>query len=260
MLKILQLSDLHIQSIQSDTLLGINTEYYFHKVLEQAFQRHPNIDLILITGDLAQDPCPAAYQRIQAHLVSYQTPTLCLPGNHDDYGLMQSILNTALISCEKQKILSHWQVVCLNSQKTGSAKGYLSDSELDFLRRSLQLNLPTLIALHHHPVATGSEWMDSMQVENSKAFWQLLTEFPQVKLVIHGHVHQLLANVVNSVAVYSSPATCLQFAPLASEFKVTSEAPGYRIYQLYPDGQFDSTSERISENLVGLDIAAHCYE
>lgn len=260
MLKILQLSDLHIQPNQSDTLLGINTEYYFHKVLNQAFASHPNIDLILITGDLAQDPSAAAYQRIQAHLVKYQTPTLCLPGNHDDYVLMQSIFNSDLISCQKQTILNEWQVLCLNSQKIGSAKGYLRDAELDFLRLSLQLNLPTLIALHHHPVATGSEWMDTMQVENSAEFWQIVSGFPQVKLVVHGHVHQELAHIFNSVAVYSSPATCLQFAPLASEFRVTTEAPGYRIYQLYPDGQFDSACERISENLVGLEIAAHNYD
>ena len=63
-LSILQITDLHILPDLDETFLGINTAHYFHAILELAFEKHHHFDFILLTGDLAQHPCPASYQRI----------------------------------------------------------------------------------------------------------------------------------------------------------------------------------------------------
>ena len=63
-ISILQLTDLHILPNAGEQLLGIDTEYYFHAVLEHAFAEQPHFDLLLLTGDLAQHPCLSSYQRI----------------------------------------------------------------------------------------------------------------------------------------------------------------------------------------------------
>jgi len=63
-ISVLQITDLHIQPGLDDTFLGINTEYYFNAILDLAFTKVKPIDLILVTGDLAQDPCSASYLRI----------------------------------------------------------------------------------------------------------------------------------------------------------------------------------------------------
>ena len=103
-LSILQITDLHIQPNLEDHFLGINTEHYFHRVLELAFSKEPSIDLILLTGDLAQDPCLASYQRILNRLNAVNTPGIFLPGNHDDYPLMQQVFNTPKMTCQKQTV------------------------------------------------------------------------------------------------------------------------------------------------------------
>ena len=59
-ISVLQITDLHIQPELHDTFLGINTEHYFNAILDLAFTKVKPIDLILVTGDLAQDPCSAS--------------------------------------------------------------------------------------------------------------------------------------------------------------------------------------------------------
>ena len=151
-LTILQITDLHILPGLDETFLGIDTEYYFSAVLEQALAENRHYNLILVTGDLAQDPSAASYRRILDRLATTDTPCICLPGNHDDYALMQQVFNTGQISCRKQVLLENWQLICLNSQIPGAPGGRLAKQELVFLEDCL-INHPhhhALIAVHHH--------------------------------------------------------------------------------------------------------------
>ena len=184
-LSILQITDLHILPGLDETFLGVNTEHYFSAVLELALAENRHYDLILVTGDLAQHPCPASYQRILDRLAAANTPCICLPGNHDDYELMQQIFNTGLVSCRKQLLLGDWQLICLNSQIPGSPGGRLSKQALRFLEDCL-INNPdhhALIAVHHHCLETNSAWMDTMMIENSQELWAIINHTPQVKAV-----------------------------------------------------------------------------
>lgn len=261
MLKILQLSDLHILPAADDTMLGIATEFYFARVLSEAHQQHGRFDLIILSGDLAQDPCPASYQRILQHLHPYQTPTLCLPGNHDDAQLMQGILQDDWVSCAKHLLVGGWHFIALNSQKLGSPVGYLIADELILLRQLLaeHPDIPTLVAVHHPCVASGSVWLDTMQIENSAEFLAILAEYPQVKAVTCGHVHQELATERHGIKIFAAPASCFQFTPLSSEFSIADTSPGYRIFQLFADGRLASSCHRITDSLDKLDREAHGY-
>lgn len=261
MLKILQISDMHILPAANDSMLGVNTEYYFRKVLELAFAEQGYFDLVLVSGDLAQDPCPASYQRILQVLQEWQTLTICLPGNHDDWGLMQTILNGLTVSCRKYLKLGNWQIICLNSQKPDSPVGELSGEELAFLQQSLDAEpgAPALIAMHHPCIPSGSSWLDSMQISNSAALLELLSRHRQVKAVTFGHVHQELAANLNGLACYSAPATCFQFQPNTAEFSLDDAPPGYRIFELYDDGCLHSACYRLSEPQPELIRNAQAY-
>ena len=76
-LSLLQLTDLHILPTLESTLLGVKTEHYFRAVLAHAFKQRAAYDLLLLTGDLAQSPCSASYDRILKTVEEYNTPTLC---------------------------------------------------------------------------------------------------------------------------------------------------------------------------------------
>ena len=225
---ILQITDMHILPGPDETLLGIDTEHYFHAILEHAFANNHHFDLILVTGDLAQDPCPASYQRILNSLEAYNTPCICLPGNHDDYELMQQILNTSLVNCRKQIFLENWQLICLNSQIPDAPGGRLSKQELLFLEDCLisNPNHHALIAVHHHCLETNSPWMDTMMIENSLELLAIINKHPQVKAITTGHIHQVMDIAPASVRVLGTPSTCFQFKPESKTFSLDTTASG----------------------------------
>lgn len=222
---------------------GFDTEAYFLQTVAYALQQHGCFDLILLTGDLAQDPCHESYERLCKYLMAYETRCLCLPGNHDDFDLMLEHLNKGLVSCDKQLVLGNWQFIGLNSQIPGKSGGRLSVEELFFLETALQNrpDLLTLIAVHHHCLPTGSNWMDRMQIENSQVFLALLEPYPQVKAVVSGHVHQELSKQHKNVVILTTPATCFQFTPFSNSFSIDVAPPGYRVLNLLPDGGITST-------------------
>ena len=257
---ILQITDMHILSDPDETLLGINTEHYFHAVLEHAFANNHHFDLILVTGDLAQDPCTASYQRILNSLESYNTTCICLPGNHDDDNLMQQILNTSLVNCRKQILLEKWQLICLNSKLEGSDGGYLSNQELSFLEDCLSSKPDhhALIAVHHHCLKVNG-FMDTMIIENSQELLAIINQYPQTLAITTGHIHQVMDVTVDGVRILGAPSTCFQFTPESQTFSLDTTAPGYRLINLYTDGRIESRINRLPGPLSELQITTQGY-
>lgn len=260
-ISILQLSDLHILAAPEDKMMGINTEHYFHACLEQAFAEKHHFDLIMLTGDLAQHPCPAGYRRILTSLEAHETPCICLPGNHDDYELMQQVFNTDRINCRKQVKLGNWQLISLNSQIPGEPGGRVSKEELAFLENCLTENPDrhALVAVHHHFLETKSPWMDTMIIENSQELLAVVDKYPQVKVITTGHIHQVMDITIATFRVLGAPSTCFQFAPETTEFSVSETAPGYRLIELYAEGRVESEVIRLPEPLTELQTNKHGY-
>jgi Icc protein len=260
-LSILQISDSHILPEPGETLLGIDTAYYFQAVLEQAFASEQQFDLILFTGDLAQHPRLSNYQRLLTTLEAYQTPCVCLPGNHDDYELMKQILNTELVNCRKQIFLGNWQIICLNSQIPGAPEGRLSDQELAFLEQCLSSHPDhyALLAMHHHCQSINSPWMDTMMIENAQALFAIINKHPQVKAVTFGHIHQAITLEAGPVRVWGAPSTCFQFQPESKQLTVVNTPPGYRVIRLFVDGNLKSEAYHLPKPLAGLQTDTQGY-
>ncbi len=261
-LSILHITDCHILPCINDTFLGINTEYYFRAVLELALEENRHFDLIIVSGDLAQDPSHESYQRILKYLEATQIPCVCLPGNHDDLQFMQQAFNTPLVNCQKQFLLGKWQCILLNSQIEGESGGRLSNQELNFLDECLSRHpdYHALIAVHHHCLETKSAWMDTMMIENNLELWTLINKHPQVKAVINGHIHQVIDVEHFGVRVLGSPSTCFQFKPNRPTFSLDDKvAPGYRQITLCSDGNIQTFISRLSEPLKGLQIDSLGY-
>lgn len=258
---ILQISDLHLLPEAGATMLGIDTEHYFHRVLDQAFASGADIDMMLLTGDLAQHPALASYQRLAEKLQNYATPCMCLPGNHDDDALMRQALNTALVGCGKQMLLGNWQVVALNSQVPGQPGGRLDAEELRFLEDCLRAypQRQALIAVHHPCQPIDSPWLDTMRIENGEEFLALLRHYPAVKAVVCGHAHQEIDQQAGPIRLLGAPSTCFQFEPESAAFSVADTAPGYRLLYLHADGGLKTAVYRLPEALSGLQANADPY-
>lgn len=260
-LSILQLSDLHVLPSFEDKLLGVQTERYFHEVLTHAFNERESYDVLLLTGDLAQSPCVESYQRILQKVKEYNIPTLCLPGNHDDYALMQQIFNTPQMTYQKQTCFDKWQIILLNSQVFCSEIGRLDEHELDFLETCLKerSDLFALIAVHHNCLPTGSIWLDTMTIQNSSAFLEIVARYPNAKVITNGHIHQKMSKKIGDILVLGTPSTCFQFSVNSADFSMDRTPPGYRIMDLYSDGTIDTSIQRIDSKMLELELNSEGY-
>jgi 3',5'-cyclic-AMP phosphodiesterase len=245
--KILQITDLHILPEETASLQGVNPEYHFRLLLRHANHEHGPFDLIIASGDLADQGDKAAYQRILLQLQKLDTPVMCLPGNHDTLAIMQSVFNQAKINCQRYRVLKHWQIIGLNSAVINSPDGNLADAELEFLEERLKLlpKMPSLIAVHHPCINIATPWLDSMQIKNSAALLTLLNRYDNAKAITFGHVHMELAQQIGKLGIYASPAGCFQFTPQSSEYAIDQKPPGYRVFELSSDALFNTSCHYI---------------
>lgn len=246
-LRVLQLTDPHLMADPHGELLGINTRDSLDAVIAQVRRERPAPDLVLVTGDLAQDASEEAYQALKTRLSVFDCPVLWMAGNHDDSERL--VLMAGPEASRKHLIAGGWQFVLLDSSVPGKVFGYLSEAELAFLEKTLAENepRPTLVALHHHPVDIGSGWMDNIGLMNRDEFWQVVDRFPHVQAVLWGHVHQVWDEMRNQVRLLATPSTCIQFKGGSDRFAVESLAPGYRWFELSPSGSLSTEVGRVAE-------------
>jgi len=260
-LKILQITDTHLYADNAGRLLGVNTLESFRAVIQNFLETGWQPDIVLATGDLVHDATPRGYRQLARILDIFEIPVYCLPGNHDDPKAMKEHLQGRNVSCPKVVEQGGWRLVLLDSVIPGKVGGSLASAELDLLARTLEKEaLPTLISLHHQPVAVGSEWLDEMGLDNADALLEQVDAHPEVKGLLWGHVHQQFDDHRNGVRLMSTPSTCVQFKPDSERFSVDKRKPGFRLLTLMPDGQILSEVMRTDQLPLGLDIASAGYE
>lgn len=248
-LVIAQLTDTHLFADEDQTLKDCPTVLSFQAVLDSVAQLQPQPNLLLLTGDLSQDETLSSYHQLHSRITPLGIPTYWIPGNHDQSLTdMEQTLCTAPISPKKCFQAGGWQFILLNSMLHQQVQGELSAEALATLDQQLQDSpLPTLIALHHPPLAIASAWMDAIGLQNREALFAVLDRHPQVKLVIFGHIHQEFDRVRQGVRYLGAPSTCVQFSPNVDEFAIDGDRqPGFRLISLYPDGQFTTMVQRIA--------------
>jgi Icc protein len=259
-LLIAQVTDIHLFADEKQELLGLGTTQSFQAVIEQLQMLQPQLDLLLLTGDLSQDGTPESYERIQNLLSPLATPIYWLPGNHDCVSTMQQVLNRAPFSPWKAFTQS-WNFLLINSGVPGYVHGHLSSEKLNWLDLKLEFmgDRPTIVALHHPPFRLNSDWLDTSTLENPEELFAVLDRHPQVKLVLFGHIHQEFNRQRNGIHYLGSPSTSIQFEPQSSNFSLDSgEKPGFRLLNLYPDGRWETRIKRVSY-AHKLDLTATGY-
>lgn len=169
--RILQITDTHLFAEKHETLLGINTRDSYQAVLSAIHASQRPCDLIVATGDLAQDHSSAAYQHFAEGIASFAAPCVWLPGNHDFQPAMYSTLQEAGISLPSACFSAIAGRSCCSTAVFGVPHGELSDFQLEWLEHKLA-EAPeryTLLLLHHHPLPAGCSWLDQHSLRNAGA-------------------------------------------------------------------------------------------
>lgn len=260
-LKILQITDTHLYADNAGRLLGVDTLDSFRAVTDAFLHTGWRPDLILATGDLVHDATARGYRQLAELLDGFELPVYCLPGNHDDPDTLRAHLHGRHVSCPRVVEHKGWRLILLDSVVPGEVGGHLAPSEIGLLQDTLGGDpLPTLISLHHQPVAIGSTWLDEMGLDNAADLEETLSGHPEVKGLLWGHIHQQFDAQRGNVRLMGSPSTCVQFKPASDTFSVDRSQPGFRLLALMPDGRILSEVMRIEELPLGLEAASAGYE
>lgn len=250
-IKIIQLTDLHLQQNQTDEYKGIYPDQHLQQCL--AWVAEQDYDLLLLTGDLSHAGYESAYQRLLDYLQAVNKPWYWLPGNHDDAALMASLHEQAVDSVRTIDV-DNWQLVLLNSTHApdGRGSGSVSADHLQQLAAHIAADkgAHTMVVLHHNPIAVDSTWQDEIMLENAEAFLQVLDADTarQVQVVVCGHIHQQQDVQRQGVRYLGSPATSVQFAIKQQQFLLQPElGPGLRTLTLHGDGSLDTQVVRLAK-------------
>lgn len=232
--RLIQLTDLHLLADPKARYRGLDTRANFLTALALAKRLKPQ--LLVLTGDLAEDEQLATYQWLYQQLKQSGLAWQWLAGNHDQPQLMNG-LSPAVFYQQNE----HWQLLGLNSHLANSTSGRISTSELERLKQALENPKPLLIALHHPPVAVNSQWKDKLALENAAEFWQLIKDKDNAKLVVFGHVHQAFSSRLYHSHNLATPATSIQFTAQAQSFAIDASAqPAFRLIRLKPAGNYST--------------------
>ncbi|WP_241622628.1 3',5'-cyclic-AMP phosphodiesterase [Rosenbergiella australiborealis] len=260
--RLLQLTDMHLFRTPHESLLGVNTWQSYQAVLAAVSAERHNIDLVVATGDLAQDQSPEAYLAFAAGIHQLQKPCVWLPGNHDFQPAMVNTLAHQGICPQKSVLLgAHWQLLLLDSQVHGVPHGLLSDYQLQGLSEALARHPQrhTVILLHHHPTPSGCTWLDAHSLRNAHQLAEVLQHYPLAKTIVCGHIHQEMDADWQGRRVLSTPSTCVQFRPQCTGFTIDSLSPGWRWLELHPNGEISTRVERLSDTQFQPDLHSEGY-
>jgi Icc protein len=246
-LRLFQITDPHLFAHDGGEIEGVNTQASLRAVLEAAQARDWPPDAILATGDLVHDHTRAGYERFRKNFAGFGLPVYCLPGNHDEPGLMREMLDEDPFQFCGAAEHGRWAIAMLDTHLPGSNGGRLGADELARLD-ALLAGWPdrhVLVCLHHQPVPMGSPWIDSLGIEDVDELLAIVARHDNVRALLWGHVHQASDRIQDGLRLMSTPSTCAQFAPFTEVFTVDDAAPGYRWLELAADGGIDTEVIRV---------------
>lgn len=260
--RLVQLTDTHLCRERGGRLLGVDTDRSLQAVIDLVRAERPDLDLLLATGDLADQGAPEAYRRLLACLDQLTANHFWLPGNHDDRAAMTRIAADPPRLLRELRV-GRWQILLLDSQVPGEVGGRLGASELGWLQGALAAahgeNLYSLVCVHHQPVTVGCAWLDEQMIADADQLLALLASHPGVRGLLWGHVHQQLDLQRDNIRLMSTPSTCVQFAPGSEDFKADAAPPGYRWLELHEDGGLATGVSRVRGVSFDVDLDSGGY-
>lgn len=269
-LRIIQISDPHLFAQRGHRLLNVDTDASLSAVVQHIRTHEKSVDILLATGDIAQDGEPAAYERFLQLARPIAPLMLALPGNHDMREPFHGAFGEHAMPITDA---GGWRLVLLDSSIADSNAGHLAQDQLDLLQQAATTagERNVLVAVHHNPVPVGSRWLDTMLIDNGHALLALIETLPQVRGVVWGHVHQAFDSVYSfghalessaarrQIRLLATPATSVQFQPLSDGFAVDTIDPGYRWLDLHDNGDIDTGIVRVSGLGLEPDAASKGY-
>lgn len=244
---IAQFSDLHITLAGRRNAYSVDTAAGFSRCLAHLEALDVAPDLLVISGDLADEGISEEYQRLHALLTGLRIPVCLIPGNHDRRAPLRETFagHGGLGGAGRMhyhRDIRGLRVILLDSVIEGRESGDLDDAQLDWLDGLLGRapEQPAVIFLHHPPAVTGFSRMDRVSVapESLERLAEVLACNAQVRGIFCGHVHRSVQTVWQGVPVSVCPSAAFQARLRLGRGRFEAapdEPPAYQLH--YWDGR-----------------------
>lgn len=250
---LVQLSDLHIGGNEN----GLDPVPRLEAVIE-AVRALPNRpDATLISGDLTDDGAAEGYRLAREMLARLEVPLHVIPGNHDDRSRLREAFELPGAGDEPINYstqMGDLRLVAFDSIVPGQDPGDFPPEQLRWLDEELaaEPQAPTLLALHHPPLATGiAEWdAINLLAPQREALAGVVARHPQLLGITGGHLHRVATSALAGRPVLAAPSTYWQVSPDFEEedkYRVV-DSPGFAIHALR-DGELYSQAESVPFSL-----------
>lgn len=149
-------------------------------------------DVLLLTGDIADDGSTEAYERVAQAVSGLGVPVLATAGNHDD-----PVAVAADFGASDELLIGGWRLLLVDTTIPATEHGRVDVTDV-MVRLGPDEGVPTLLALHHPPITTSTHpWM---RLEGGTELAAALTARGDVRVVVSGHLHEAFNVVLGGVS------------------------------------------------------------
>lgn len=245
-LLIAQLTDIHVGFAPDEQPEELNLTR-LRAVLARLFAGPNRPDLLVLSGDITDHGDPASFAKAAAMLQDCPCPVLPLVGNHDSRGALigafPHITPTDGGFVHYVTQAAGLRIICLDTLEDGRHGGAFCEARAAWLAARLAEapDAPTLIFMHHPPLATGIDWMDPPADEPwITRLHGVLMGQDQVQAIHCGHLHRPIAaqfaGIPLGVTPSVAPLVALDLSPIDPDAPddrelIITEPPGYALHR-----------------------------
>ena len=224
---IIVLSDSHLARIPVDTEHG--PDRGLEKAIELARPLKP--DLVLLTGDIANDASPEAYRRVRTMVGELGSPIIAIPGNHDHNDAVGDAFGW-----ERDKNVANWRIVALDTAVVNQIHGRI-DTETVLTTLGHDTGKPTVLAMHHPPITTSTyPWF---QLDGATSLVTALSQRSDIRCVITGHLHEAFHVTLGAITYIGCSSTWYSLSHHGETYEADGGHVGALVICLHDDGTFN---------------------
>lgn len=226
---IAHLTDLHIRPHGLPAYRVVETNMLAERAFAALLRLDPRPDVVVISGDLADNGLPAEYQVLKRLLAQLPMPVWLIPGNHDRRENLKNLL-ADYPGLAQHDTFAQWttdlgplRLIGLDTVKPGSGAGALCGERLAWFSAQLAADRtkPTVVVMHHPPFACGVRLMDHiMLIEGAEEFAAIVRANSQIVRILCGHHHRPIQTLFAGTLAQIGPSVAHQ---VVLDFKDTAE-------------------------------------
>lgn len=251
---IAQITDLHARPRGLPAYRVSETNSMIERAVDALLALAPRPDVLLVTGDLADNGLPAEYASLRTALARLPMPVYLVPGNHDRRDALRTAFadwpgvttDPDFVQCVVDDVPV--RLIGLDTLVEGQSHGALCERRLAFLEEALARDptRSTIVFLHHPPFDCGIRHMDRIRLlEGVERLHAIIVANPQVERLLCGHHHRTITTRFAGTLAMIVPGVAHQVQlDLAEdddrEGALVLEPPAYALHRFTPEAGLSS--------------------